>query len=713
MLFYHLRAKGLCAIFLLSMTPNSHATTMLWHDAGTSEATAQRGSAASLSYRQWHIDEQQLRETLASDVVTTHVLNLPLSDGNQVNVRATRTQVLAPELAARYPTIQTWDIRGVDNHSISGVMTLDAQGLRATLYTADNDRLFLTPATSADNARYTTYRSMSERANPDASPKDWSCQSHPTDQANSNETRSFTPLPSQSQRVAARQNGEIRTFRLAITATASYTQTHGNGTKAGALGAIANTVNQINHIYKRDLGIQFQLVADNDKVIYTTAAESPFDERNLRSTMLRNQTVLDQAIGNSHYDIGHVFNASGGGIAVVGSTCRHGVKAKGATGLGSTATESLFAIDYAAHEIGHQLSARHTFNSMISACSGGREDGNAFEPGSGNTIMAYAGLCSIDNLSQRSLPQFHSKSIEAITRYIEQDAGLTCGIKQNSGNQNPSINAGADYTIPAHTPFTLSALTASDNDRDTLAYSWEQIDTGSHSNIHVDTGSNAIIRVASLTSHTQRSIPPVKDLIAGTTPAGEILPASSRTLNFRLQARDQQGGIAYDDMRINVHNTTGTFAVTFPQQASDMHAGSLLGVAWNVANTHLAPIHCSHVDIDVTDDGGNRFTNLIRNTPNDGSATVTLPATLGSTATIRVKCSNNIFFALSGTQPPVAKHNADNTANNGTSGSTGTSINSGSNSNEDSAGGGGGSLTGHGLVSLALLTLLRRRYNCQ
>lgn len=736
-MFKRFSINSFLTFLLIIAIPDGNAATLLWQDAGmvsattlmhsnqhssaqrtllqTTSSTTTTATMPPLHYRQWHVNETQLRKILTADNSEILALNLPLPDGNQAAITATRTHLLAPELAARYPTIQTWAIQGTHDHRINGVMTLNTQGLHAALHMPNQDRLFITPlaqtslTTAADNQK--TYQSISQRTNLQAqtySNAQWSCASHTSDHA---QRRSFTNTSSTALRSAARRQGELRTFRLAVTATSSYAQTHGGGTLEGTLSAIVAAVNQINFIFKRDLGIQFQLVADNDKIIFVNEADSPFDENNLRSTMLRNQAVLDQRIGNANYDIGHVFNGSGGGIAVVGSTCQNTIKAKGATGLGRSATESLFAIDYAAHEIGHQLSALHTFNSAISACSGGRTADNAYEPGSGSTIMAYAGLCAIDNLSTRSLPQFHSKSIEQITRYIEQDAGLSCGIKQATSNQNPSINAGSDYTIPARTPFTLSALTSSDNDGDNLTYSWEQLDAGTASNVNVDTRNNAIIRVASLSNTAQRSIPTIHNFLSGTLPAGEVLPASSRTLNFRLQARDQNGGLAHDDAKINVHNTGTAFAVTFPQHAHQLVAGQPLAVTWHVANTHLAPIHCSHVDIAVTDNQGQSFTSLLRNSPNNGNATVRLPTTLGNSAHIRVKCSNNIFFALSGTQAPIAKYDAT-TANNNTNTTNTNSGNTGVTTTEanNEGSGGGGKLSLFSLITLLMLIFLQLRF---
>jgi hypothetical protein len=361
------------------------------------------------------------------------------------------------------------------------------------------------------------------------------------------------------------------------------------------------------------------------------------------------------------------------------------------TGL-TTPNGITFDIDYVAHEIGHQFGATHTFNSTTSSCNGNREPTTAYEPGSGSTIMSYSGICGSDNLQNDSDNMFHAASINQVEAFAHNTGGTggaACGTA-GAVNTNPFVNAGADYTIPARTPFILTGSGSTTSG--TLTYSWEQLDAGTASTVGVDTGNNAIIRAYLPNVSPNRTIPRMSDLTSGVQAVGETLPSTSRPLNFRLTARNGTGS-AFDDMRITTSNTGSAFAVTAPAGTS-LIASSATIVTWNVASTDQAPISCSNVDIALTTDNGTSFTTLLT-TPNTGSATVTLPGTLGATNRIRVKCSNNIFFALSASNPGIATSDTTTTTTTTSSGGGG--------------GGGGGSLPIELLLPAGIYALFRRK----
>ncbi len=77
-------------------------------------------------------------------------------------------------------------------------------------------------------------------------------------------------------------------------------------------------------------------------------------------TLGRNRVVLGQLVGASNYDVGHIgLGVNGGGIAYLG-VVGWDYKGGGCTGLPEPKGD-FFAIDYVAHELGHQYSGNHTF----------------------------------------------------------------------------------------------------------------------------------------------------------------------------------------------------------------------------------------------------------------------------------------------------------------------------------------------------------------
>lgn len=669
--------RSLLAVSLLVGTHYTHADHTAWQDTPASQART--ALPATLShYRSLQLDKSLLKKQLshATNSNPAHIA-LPLPDGRFINVHARPAQTLSNTLAQRFPDIRTWSVSSPDRPALSGVIDLSPYGFHAMLITADGERLFIDPETGGTQtspaalrtAHLQPHTSFSQRHNAAAFNHNWSCATHDnTLHEQTRTTRQARPEDSgEDDSIAARPGENLRTYRIAIAATAEYTNEHAGGSTTQALSKIVSTLNRINQIYQRDLSIKLQLVSGTE-VIYTDPASDPYTNSSAFNMMFENQKNLDNVVGSQNYDIGHVFGTDGGGIATVASACQHPDKAKGVTGLPAAFTGDAFDIDYVAHEIAHQFAATHTFNSTQESCSGGRISKTAYEPGSGSTIMGYASLCGTDNLQTSSLAMFHSKSIEQVTHFAHQGAGLVCGANSTLANNNPAINAGADYTIPAYTAFTLSALSNTDSNGDTLSYSWEQIDAGSASVVDEDTGDNALIRVAGLSASASRTIPRLSDLINNRHTLGEITPATSRTLKFRLQARDGKGGIAHDDIRLNVHDTGSAFAVTKPGKTTILYADTEQSIEWDTAFTEQAPVSCHTVDIALTTNNGKTFTTLETDVPNNGAAVVTLPATLGTTNHIRVKCSNNIFFALSSGRPSRGNVTNDNPEQNNQSG---------------------------------------------
>ncbi len=173
--------------------------------------------------------------------------------------------------------------------------------------------------------------------------------------------------------------------------------------------------------------------------------------------------MIGQVIGASNYDIGHLaLGQPGGGVASLGVVGRSN-KAGGCTGI-PTPVGDYFAVDYVAHEMGHQFSGNHTFNGNQLNCSGGNRNGStSVEPGSGSSVMAYAGICLTDNLQEHSDPYFSQRSLQEISTYTASSQAAINEVQTVSlrhfggGNEVQVVTFGQGYAPTANVqPLSVS-----------------------------------------------------------------------------------------------------------------------------------------------------------------------------------------------------------------------------------------------------------------
>lgn len=477
--------------------------------------------------------------------------------------------------------------------------------------------------------------------------------------------------------------GTRKTYRIAVAATGEYTAFFG-GTVALGQAAIVTSINRVSAVYEIELAVRFTLVANNSSLVYTNATTDPFNNTDAATLIGQSQTTITSIIGAANYDVGHTFSTGAGGLASLGIICNNTQKARGVTGSPAPVGDP-YDIDYVAHEIGHQFGANHTFNGSQGSCTGGnRNASTAYEPGSGTTIMAYAGICGTDDLASNSNAYFHIASLREIYNHITTGSGSTCPTSALTGNTPPNfvVSHVESYTIPPSTPFELVGRGA-DVNNDALTYCWEQYDLGAAGSPTAPSGTMPHFRSFSPTTNPVRSFPRLSDVLANATSLGEVMVNYSRALNFRLTVRDNRtggGGIVFMDsnLTVNVSTTSSAFSISNLNSTTTLQAGSSFNLTWNAGTTASAPFNAANVMVLFSADGGINFTDtLLASTPNDGSQTITIPNTLTATGRIKVKAVGNVFYDINNANFSVAA----SVANALTTGAVSASVCSGSSFN--------------------------------
>lgn len=577
------------------------------------------------------------------------IISFPDSEGNMQNFSVFKTSNFSPELAAKFPEISSYYGESIDGKASKIYFSISPLGLYSIQLRLGKEAIFI-ESYDKDNTTYIAYKKSDKSSND----LGFKCDTKHYSSATNGLTMA---------RALGADDGLLRTYRLALSCTGEYAQYFG-GTKAQALAAMNNTMTRVNAVFMNDFAIKMVLIPEQENIIFTNASTDPYSVATTGvdgawNTELMN--VLHGAtynIGDAKFDVGHLFGATGGGgnAGCIACVCNNDTsydsveqwywyKGQGFTSpADAVPSGDNFDIDYVAHELGHQFGGNHTFTHSSEGTIA------QVEPGSGSTIMGYAGITDQD-VQAHSDPYFHAISIQQITDYAKSTSG-NCSVNTATGNTTPTANAGLDYTIPKSTPFMLTG-TGSDANGDAITYIWEEMDVQNNKSTapSATKTSGPAFRSYSPTTSPIRYFPKMSSVLAGsTTTAGdainvEVLPSVTRTLKFRLTVRDNKtngAANAYDDMTVSVNSTYGPFNITSQNTTGISYPqGSSQTVTWNVASTSTLS---ANVDILLSTDGGNTWTTLLAGTPNDGTQSVTLPNILSTTCRFMVKASSSIFF---------------------------------------------------------------------
>jgi hypothetical protein len=569
-------------------------------------------------------------------------IQLPNPNGGFSDFVIKETSNFETALSEKFSTIKSYSAQGISDPTAVAKISIGTDGFHAVVFSGKEETLYVDPYTK-DNKTLITYKKSDLASNKDP----FTCQV----EAFSRRTNA------QENTVQNANDGKSRTFRLALACSGEYAQFHiaNQGVsptatvadkKAAVLSAMNTTMTRVNGVFEKDISVKMVLVANNDALVFLDAASDGITDGDPDAILDEVQVICDAQIGTANYDIGHVFSIDADGLAGLGVVCDAGLKAQGVTGRSQPIGDP-YDIDFVAHEMGHQFGATHTFNN---SCEDNRSNATAVEPGSGSTIMAYAGICS-PNVQRNSDVYFHTVSITQMWNEIQSFA--SCAVLSPTNNAAPTANAGGSFSIPKSTPFVLKGTATDADGLGSLTYNWEQTDLEIAMMPPVASNSGGpLFRTLPSKEVPVRYLPELATVVAGNMGSTwEVLPSVARDLNFSFLVRDNHAGggsTARDDVRIVVVDTA-PFTITAPITNVNWFVGTTQTITWEKGTTDTAPINCQNVNIKLSIDGGNTFTMLKANTPNDGAEDVIIPNTPSTTSRILVEAADNIFYNVNAT----------------------------------------------------------------
>ena len=576
--------------------------------------------------------------------VSNVVVSIPSPDGTLQRYRIVEASTFEPELQEKYPEIRSFAGQGIDNPSNNLRFSISPyNGISAIIRSGSEETTYIIDPFTTDYKSFIVYDKKFSGVN-----KDFKCSTEETS------IKEFGPTLNREGNSILNNadDGTLRRFRLALSCTGEYAVYHG-GTLAAVNAAFNATMTRVNGIFELDFNTTMVIVATNNNVVYLNAGTDPYSTSANYNTEV--QAAITAQIGAANYDIGHLVAANGnnGNAGCIGCICGTGSSTAKGSGFTTCVTPigDNFDIDFVAHEMGHQYGGNHTFtfsteNNTVNV-----------EPGSGITIMGYAGITGAPDVAPHSTPIFHAATIQQVTNNIKTK---TCQVNVATGNAVPIPSAVATKTLPKGTAFKLSGTATDANSSDILSYCWEQMDDAAT----VGTAATYFPSVTSSTvnfrsfmpkSNGLRMIPNLTDHLANglTGNRWEIVPeptAANRVVNFRMTVRDNRAGGSTNESvntAVTFDFTKGPFTITSQNTAGLSYAqGSSQTVTWNVNSTNTMT-GAANVNIKLSTDGGLTFPiTILANTLNDGTQAITIPNLLATQCRILIEPTGNDFYAI-------------------------------------------------------------------
>lgn len=623
----------LLSIFLLSFT--IQAQNNYWEETSVSKEEVKENLLGLTLENVYHLNFKGIKAELLkapirnfenSNVEEGIKILFPNSNGEIESFRVVEASNFSEALSVKYPSIKSYRGKSVENPSKIISISISSTRLKA-IYFSEDETSLLEPI-SDDTNTYIVYEKDSISIH-----ENFKCLTESTE----------------NSPVEAKQTDDmtLRTFKLAVATDGEFGQYYGS--TSAALAGINDLMTIINPIYERDLSIKLELVPNTDQLIYLNPTTDPFQYASQTNNNLNSatQSTISGTIGEANYDVGILFSsqADGGNAGCISCVCVDNSKGSAYAG-GSGFPEGYYFAMIIAHEMGHQFGANHTFS---------RSEGtNAnTEPGSGTTIMSYAGVTFLFDVQPQPDNYFSHFSINQISSNIQN---TNCATEVIISNSNPVVDAGNNYTIPSGTAFKLTAAGSDSDVNDQLTYSWEQADPNNvvfNNYLYPSPSSTQSpnFRIYNPTTSPVQYFPPFEEVLFGSLySTWNMTSTVSRNFNFIVQVRDNSllgGQTASDNMQVQVQGNAGPFKITSIDDYDGFAQSTQHNLTWDVSGTNGGIINTANVKISISIDGGNSFSTLIASTANDGQENITFPAQDVEEAFIMIEAIGNIYYAVS------------------------------------------------------------------
>ncbi|NBV14853.1 MAG: hypothetical protein EBS07_12435, partial [Sphingobacteriia bacterium] len=235
-----------------------------------------------------------------------YLIQIPSPDGILQTFRVVISSIMEKGLADKFPEIQTFLLKGVDDAYAQGRADWGPQGFHAMIRSPKGD-FFIDPYDTGTKLRYISYYTQDFEKDPDKIIPEAGVEPQGTETSpNGSSEKKKVNLDVAAKTAGASCIGtDLRTYRLAVACTGEYAvAATGNPspTVAQTLAKIVTSINRVNTVYESEVAVRLVLVNNNNSVVYTNASTDPFSGNNNSNVLIgESQTVITSGIGANNF----------------------------------------------------------------------------------------------------------------------------------------------------------------------------------------------------------------------------------------------------------------------------------------------------------------------------------------------------------------------------------------------------------------------------